>query len=99
MPDEILFKRWNNKYTKSNLFKACIICGAGNNVEMHHVRKIRDLQRKAAGGKIDWFTQQMATINRKQDPLCAFHHKALHNNKLTLEERQLFNQRLKLLLK
>jgi group II intron reverse transcriptase/maturase len=99
VPDEVLFKKWNNKLTKSNLFKSCIICGSGDHVEMHHVREIRDLKRKAAGGKLDWFTQQMAAINRKQAPLCSFHHKALHNNKLTLEERQLFYQRLKLLLK
>ena len=99
VPDEILFKKWNNKLTKSNLFKSCIICGSGEHIEMHHVRKIRDLKRKAAGKKTDWFTKQMAAINRKQAPLCSFHHKALHHNKLSLEERQLFNQRLKSLLK
>jgi group II intron reverse transcriptase/maturase len=53
VPDVILFKKWNNKYTKSNLFKVCTICGSKNNVEMHHVRKIRDLKRKAAGKKMD----------------------------------------------
>jgi hypothetical protein len=66
---------------------------------MHHVRKVRDLKRKAAGKKMDWFTKQLAAINRKQCPLCSFHHKALHNNRLTLEERQRFNRNLKSLLK
>lgn len=99
VPDEILFKKWNNKLTKSNLYKDCIICGSADHIEMHHVRKIRDLKRKASGKKMDWFTMQMASVNRKQAPLCSFHHKALHHKKLTLEERRLFNQRLKLLLK
>jgi retron-type reverse transcriptase len=99
IPNEILFKKWNNKFTKSNLFKSCVICGSGVFVEMHHVRKIRDLKRKASGKKMDWFTTQMAAINRKQAPLCSFHHRALHNNKLTLEERKLFNQKLRSLLK
>jgi hypothetical protein len=54
--DEVLFKKWNNKYTNSNLFKICIICGSKDNREMHHVRKIRDLKSKAAGKVMDWFT-------------------------------------------
>mmetsp|Transcript_26771 Transcript_26771/g.67145 ORF Transcript_26771/g.67145 Transcript_26771/m.67145 type:complete len:748 (-) Transcript_26771:2020-4263(-) len=97
IPDDVLFKKWNNKYTRSNLFKVCTICESKNNIEMHDVRKIRDLKRKAAGKGMDWFTQQLAAVNRKQAPLCSLHHKALHSNKLTLEERQLFNSRLKLL--
>jgi hypothetical protein len=32
---------------------------------MHHVRKIRDLKRKAAGKEMNWFTQQLAAVNRK----------------------------------
>lgn len=65
IPDEVLFKKWNNKYTNSNLFKVCTICGSKDNIEMHHVRKIRDLKRKAAGKGMDWFTQQLAAVNRK----------------------------------
>lgn len=38
---------------------------------------------------------QMASINRKQVPLCTFHHTALHNNNLSSEERQLFKNNLK----
>lgn len=90
IPDESLFKRWNNKLTKSSLFKYCVICGTNHHVEMHHVRKIKDLKAKARGGKMDFFTLQMASINRKQIPLCRTHHKALHNNKLSPIERQQF---------
>jgi hypothetical protein len=88
IPDESLFKCWNNKLTKSSLFKYCVICGSSYQVEMHHVRKIKDLKFKARGGKMDFFTMQMASINRKQIPLCRTHHKALHKNKLSSLERQ-----------
>ena len=90
IPDESLFKRWNNKLTKSNLFKYCVICGSSHQVEMHHVRKIKDLKHKARGGKMDFFTLQMASMNRKQIPLCRTHHKALHRNNLSPLERQQF---------
>ena len=90
IPDEFLFKRWNNKLTKSNLFKYCVICGSSHQVEMHHVRKIKDLKYKALVGKKDFFTMQMASINRKQVPLCRTHHKALHKNSLSSLERQQF---------
>lgn len=90
IPDEVLFKRWNNKLTRSRLFKYCVICGTSHQVEMHHVRKVKDLKAKAAGGKMDFFTMQMASINRKQVPLCRTHHVALHQNKLSPIERQQF---------
>jgi group II intron reverse transcriptase/maturase len=97
-PDEILFKKWNHKLTKSNLFKKCIICGSSEHIEMHHIRKVKDLEKKAAGGKLDFFTTQMAAINRKQIPLCSFHHKALHSNKMYLTDRQLLKNRIKTLI-
>jgi hypothetical protein len=35
-------------------------------VEMHHVKKIKELKSRK---HLDWFTMQMAAINRKQVPL------------------------------
>jgi len=89
-PDIVISSNWNNKLTKSNLFKQCVICGSSNSIEMHHVRKIKDLKSKLRKKKVDFFTAQMAAINRKQVPLCAKHHKALHNNTLSHNERELF---------
>lgn len=77
---------WANKLTRSNLGKECIICGA-TPVEMHHVRKIKELKSRQ---HLNWFTIQMAAINRKQVPLCGTHHTKLHNDKLTPEERKLY---------
>jgi len=76
---------WNNKFTKSNLFKACVICETEQNVEMHHVRKIRDLKRPETLGK-DFLTRQMMAINRKQIPLCHEHHEKYHLGTLTETE-------------
>jgi group II intron reverse transcriptase/maturase len=69
---------WNAKFTKSSLHKECIICGKTDDVEMHHIRKIRDLKRPTS--KLDFFSRQMAAINRKQIPLCKDHHTRLHSN-------------------
>lgn len=45
---------------------------------MHHLRKIRDL--KDPDSKKDFFSRQMAAINRKQVPLCKDHHIRLHKD-------------------
>jgi hypothetical protein len=97
IPDDVILSNWNNKLTKSNLFKLCIICGSSNQIEMHHVRKVKDLKSKARGKNTDFFTMQMAAINRKQIPLCSTHHKALHNKTLSTLERELFESNIKLL--
>lgn len=82
-PHEIIGRKWSNKLRKSNLLQTCVICG-DSPAEMHHVRKIRELNQRR---HLDWFTFQMAAVNRKQVPLCKAHHIALHQNKLTAEER------------
>ena len=84
-PLKNLEKIWNAKWTKSNLFKACRICGETNNVEMHHVRRVKDIRNPNA--KLDFFTRQMAAINRKQIPLCKEHHMRLHTNSWTEAEK------------
>lgn len=40
---EILEKSWANKLTRSNLGHTCIVCGAPH-VQIHHVRKVRELK-------------------------------------------------------
>lgn len=79
---------WNAKFSATNLGRACIICGEEREVEMHHVRKIRDLKNN--NSNLDFFTRQMAAINRKQIPLCKLHHTGLHNDTWTQEEREKF---------
>lgn len=87
--DEVINKKWNRKFTKSNLHKTCIICGV-KPVEMHHIHHVKDLRQKLKKKKIDFFTAQMIGINRKQVPLCKTHHAKIHRNQLTPEERLAF---------
>lgn len=56
------------KYTKSNLFSKCLICGSPDNIEMHHVKSIKNIQPKT-------FDQIHGYVKRKQIPLCVKHHK------------------------
>lgn len=62
---------------------------------MHHVRTIKSLKTR----KLDWFTMQMAAINRKQVPLCVDHHHKLHTSKLNRVEMEQFVIGCKLLIK
>lgn len=88
-PIKLIENNWNNKFTKSNLFKACIICGATEEIQMHHLRIIKTLRDRTT--KLDFLTRQMQAINRKQIPLCQKHHIAYHNNTLTNQEIELIN--------
>jgi len=66
-----------------------VICGETEQVEMHHVRSIKALRDKKS---LDFFTKQIALINRKQVPLCEEHHHKLHTGRFTDRERAMFAQ-------
>lgn len=94
-PGNIIANAFASKLTGSNLFRTCVICQEGP-VEMHHVRTIKELRSRK---HLDWFTMQMASINRKQVPLCQRHHRALHLRNLTPQEMVAFKTGLKDLIK
>lgn len=94
-PGNIIANAFAGKLTGSNLFITCVICQEGP-VEMHHVRTIKELRSRK---HLDWFTMQMASINRKQVPLCQRHHRALHQQNITPQEREAFKTGLKGLIK
>lgn len=93
-PYTLLDIRWNNKLTHSNLNQKCLICGKIP-VEMHHVKKIKDLVSRYKDKKIDYWTLQMAAINRKQIPLCKAHHIALHRGSLLPSEAEMLKESIK----
>ena len=93
-PYTLLDIRWNNKLTHSNLNQKCLICGKIP-VEMHHVKKIKDLVSRYKDEKIDYWTLQMAAINRKQIPLCKAHHIALHRGSLLPSEAEMLKASIK----
>ena len=90
--DVVISQRWNKKLTRSNIGKACVICGATSNIEMHHIRQVSDIKQKLKKSKIDFFTMQTIGINRKQVPLCKEHHKKLHQNQLLQSEINAFTE-------
>lgn len=60
--------------TRSKLGKPCCICGASQQVEMHHVRHIR----KAGHRKATGFNAILRALNRKQIPTCQSCHQKIH---------------------
>jgi len=90
-PLKTLSEVWNSKFTKTNLFAKCVICETEKDIEMHHVRKIRDLKNPQTMGK-DFLIRQMMAINRKQIPICKEHHLKYHNGTLTETELKEFRK-------
>lgn len=50
--EDTLKIKWNKKLTRSNIGSTCSICGS-TPVEMHHLKRIKDLKSKYCDGKID----------------------------------------------
>ncbi len=91
---EILESKWFSKLTKTHLNRTCVICGS-QPVQMYHVRKIKDIRAKVKNQTLDYFTAQMAGINRKQIPVCLEHHRKIHSKDgLTPGEQKLLEIRI-----
>jgi group II intron reverse transcriptase/maturase len=60
--------------TRSKLGFPCLICGATENVEMHHVRHIRKMGVRKPKG----FQTVLRALNRKQIPVCEGCHAKIH---------------------
>ena len=68
-------------FRTKNLFDAsCSHCGSTDNIEVHHVRKLRDSSKAI---KADWLTSMMSRMNRKQIPLCKTCHSDYHRGRLS----------------
>jgi group II intron reverse transcriptase/maturase len=79
--DEILVKSWANKLTQSVKLGTCCICGSSTKVEMHHLRKVKDVRQKIRTGNIT-FAEWQGAVLRKQVPLCQYHHRLYHQGLL-----------------
>jgi hypothetical protein len=60
--------------TRSKRGKACCVCNATTQVEMHHLRHIR----KTGGKKPTGFNEILQALNRKQIPVCKTCHQKIH---------------------
>lgn len=65
-----------NRSSKSDRLthKKCIICGCSEDIELHHLNKVSNVDKT----KGDWFLRQ-CSLNRKTVPLCSKCHHLVHN--------------------
>jgi len=71
-----------NELVKRLLADRCEICGATENCEVHHIRKLADLKQKGRRDKPVW-VQIMAARQRKTLVVCRPCHDAIHGGRLT----------------
>lgn len=60
---------WIRARTKASLDMPCSICGATDNIEMHHIKHVRKNSYKKIRNAYTW-EQIMSLRNRKQIPVC-----------------------------
>jgi group II intron reverse transcriptase/maturase len=71
--------------SKAALDSTCTVCGTAENIEMHHVRKLRDSTRAI---KMDYMTSMMSRMNRKQIPICRTCHIKYHRGEILILNKQ-----------
>lgn len=76
---------WSAKLTQSTFGQNCVICGTTNQIEMHHVRSVKDVRTWMRTGNSTYEKWIGATL-RKQIPLCSYHHHQYHNGKLSASD-------------
>lgn len=76
---------WASNMQQTSFGKVCCICNSNTNIEMHHIRKINNIR---SAFKKNGYNSSMiiSALNRKQIPLCKYHHKELHKGNLTYWE-------------
>lgn len=67
---------WRLEYTISNQGAPCAICGSFEDVQMHHVKALKDISKSTNA-----VHKHMIAIARKQIPLCRKHHLVIHKGK------------------
>ncbi|MEM7773617.1 MAG: group II intron reverse transcriptase/maturase, partial [Cyanobacteria bacterium P01_A01_bin.37] len=75
LPKPIWSRR--SEVTQRLLAQACELCGATENIEVHHIRKLADLERVGQTPKPDW-VKAMAARQRKTLVVCQVCHQAIH---------------------
>jgi hypothetical protein len=74
--DPLLTTRWELR-TEMAWDRPCIKCGSTSDIEMHHVRHLKDLNPKLSAADAI-----MAKLKRKQIPVCRSCHMKIHSGKL-----------------
>lgn len=79
--DKLLTQSWANSLTYSQFDEPCAICGTSDDIEIHHMRSVKNVRLKTRT-----YAQWVGGFLRKSAPLCIKHHNNLHSGKLSMEE-------------
>ena len=73
---------WNERteLVERLLAQECELCGATDNIEVHHVRKLADLKRNGQKDKPEW-VQIMIALQRKTLVVCQTCHHQIHSGR------------------
>ena len=80
--DKLMKSSYQNTLTEIWGEFVCALCGSKYNVEIHHLRKVSDIRAKIRVGN-STYNQWKGAFQRKQIPLCNYHHQLLHNGELS----------------
>lgn len=78
----LVFRNQRNELLKRLLAEKCELCGSRENIEVHHIRKLADLNIKGKAEKPAW-AKCMAARHRKTLVVCQSCHRAIHAGKPT----------------
>jgi group II intron reverse transcriptase/maturase len=80
--DQVLtnYVSWKSEIVERLLNDTCEVCGAKEAVQMHHVRKLRDLNKHGKREMPLWM-KVMISRQRKSIPLCKRCHDDVHHNR------------------
>lgn len=70
---DCIYTLYIKKYISSDLYAPCIICGSCNDIEIHHIKHIKNIDKRLKALVDDY-----VTVNRKQVPLCKRCHRKAH---------------------
>ena len=63
--DKLLNQTWSNSLTRPQFDEPCVICGTMDNLEIHHIKSVKDVLVKTRT-----YTQWIGGFYRKSIPLC-----------------------------
>jgi hypothetical protein len=78
----LIFRNQRNELIKRLLAEKCEMCGSRENIEVHHIRKLADLNMKGRAEKPAW-VKRMAARHRKTLVVCQNCHRAIHAGRPT----------------
>lgn len=76
--DKLLRQTWSSSLTRSQFDESCAICGTMENIEIHHLRSVKNVRVKT-----HTYAQWVGGFKRKSIPLCKEHHMMYHSGRLS----------------